>query len=73
MEDDNRKQNLEKNIPRELITTISNDSSVLQPIRVRRSSIWSNIMDRKFMESQLRFVLCCGTIFWIIYLFSQII
>ena len=49
MEDDNRKQNLEKNIPRELITTISNDSSVLQPIRVRRSSIWSNIMDRKFM------------------------
>jgi len=73
MEDDSRKQNLEEDIPRQFITTISNDSPVFQSIRVRRGSIWSNIMDRKFMESQLRVVLYCGSIFWIIYLLSQII
>jgi hypothetical protein len=73
MEDDSRKQNLEEDIPRQLITTISDDSPILQPFWVRRGSIWSNIMDRKFMESQLRVVLYCGSIFWIIYLLSQII
>jgi hypothetical protein len=73
MEDDSRKQNLEKNIPRQLIPTIFNDSSFFQPFWVRCRSVWTNIMDRKFMESQLRVVLCCGSIFWIIYLLSQII
>jgi len=73
MDDDSRKQNLEKNIPRQFIPTISDDSTILQPFWVRRGSIWSNIMDRKFMESQLRVVLYCGSIFWIVYLLSQII
>jgi len=73
MEDDSRKQNLEKNIPRQLIPTIFNDSPILQSFWVRCRSVWTNIMDRKFMESQLRVVLCCGGIFWIIYLLSQII
>jgi hypothetical protein len=73
MDDDSRKQNLEKDIPRQFIPTISDDSTILQPFWVRRGSIWSNIMDRKFMESQLRVVLYCGSIFWIIYLLSQII
>jgi hypothetical protein len=73
MGDDSRKQNLEKDIPRQFIPTISDDSTILQPFWVRRGSIWSNIMDRKFMESQLRVVLYCGSIFWIIYLLSQII
>jgi len=73
MEDDSRKQNLEEDIPRQFIPTISDDSTILQPFWVRRGSIWSNIMDRKFMESQLRVVLYCGSIFWIIYLLSQII
>jgi len=73
MEDDSRKQNLEKNIPRQLIPTIFNDSPIFQSIWVRCCSVWTNLMDRKFMESQLRVVLCCGSIFWIIYLLSQII
>ena len=73
MDDDSRKQNLEEDIPRQFIPTISNDSTILQPFWVRCCSIWTNIMDRKFMESQLRVVLYCGSIFWIIYLLSQII
>ena len=73
MDDDSRKQNLEEDIPRQFIPTISNDSTILQPFWVRCYSVWTNIVDRKFMESQLRVVLCCGTIFWIVYLLSQII
>ena len=51
----------------------TNAGSILQSFWVRCCSVWTNIMDRKFMESQLRVVLCCGGIFWIIYLLSQII
>jgi hypothetical protein len=73
MDDDSRKQNLEEVIPRQFIPTISNDSTILQPFWVRCGSVCTNLMDRKFMESQLRVVLRCGSIFWIIYLLSQII
>lgn len=73
MEDDRNKKNLEKSVPRQSLTNISDDSTFLQPIWVRRGSICSDIMDRKFMESQLYFVLYCGTFLWSVYLFSQII
>ena len=73
MEDDGKTQNLEENLPGQFITTILNDCPFLQSVWIRRSSVWSNIVDRKFMESQLRVVLYCGSIFWVIYLFSQII
>ena len=73
MDDDSRKQNLEKDIPRQFIPTISDDSTILQPFWVRRGSIWSNIMDRKFMESQLRVVLYCGSILWILLILKKII
>ena len=48
-------------------------SSVFQSFWVRCGSIYTDIADRKFMESELRVVLYCGSIFWIIYLLSQII
>ncbi len=48
-------------------------SSIFQSIWIRRSSIFSNIMDRKFMESELRFVLYCGGILWAIYLLYEIV
>lgn len=45
--------------------------SILQSIWIRCSSVFPNITDRKFMESELRYVLYCGIIFWIAYLLSQ--
>jgi hypothetical protein len=50
-----------------------NDSSILQSIWVRCRSIFPNITDRKFMESELRFVLYSGIIFWTLYLVYEAI
>ena len=50
-----------------------NAGTILQSVWVRCRTIFPNITDRKFMESELRFVLYCGTFLWIIYLLSQII
>ena len=47
--------------------------SILQSVWVRCRTIFPNITDRKFMESELRLVLYCGAFLWIIYLLSQII
>jgi len=41
--------------------------SILQSIWVRCRTIFPNITDRKFMESELRFVLYSGAIFWTLY------
>jgi hypothetical protein len=71
--DDDEKQNLEKDLPRQSIPTIFNASLILQSFRIRRNSIFFNIIDRKFMESQLRVVLYCGILFWVVLLLSQII
>ena len=48
-------------------------SSILQSIWLRCRSIFPNSTDRKFMESELRFVLYSGVIFWVIYLFYEAI
>jgi hypothetical protein len=71
--DDDEKQNLEKNLPRQSITTIFNASPILQSFWIRRDSIFFDIINRKFMESQLRVVLYCGILFWSLLLLSQII
>jgi len=42
--------------------------SILQSVWVRCRTIFPNITDRKFMESELRFVLYSGVILWAIYL-----
>ncbi len=44
------------------------DGSILQSIWVRCRSIFPNITDRKFMESELRFVLYSGVVFWTLYM-----
>ena len=41
---------------------------ILQSIWVRCRTIFPNITDREFMESELRFVLYSGGILWAIYL-----
>ena len=42
--------------------------TILQSVWIRCRTIFPNITDRKFMESELRFVLYSGVIFWTIYL-----
>jgi hypothetical protein len=71
--DDDEKQDLEKNFPRQSITTIFDARAILQSFRIRRNSIFFNITNRKFMESQLCVVLYCGILFWSLLLLSQII
>ena len=73
MEDGDKQKNVEKNVSRQSLSNIFNAGVVFQSIWVRCRSIFPNITDRKFMESELRLVLYCGTIFWILYLLSQII
>jgi len=73
MSDGDNRKNVEKFISGQSITNIFNARTVLQSFWVRCRSIFPNITDRKFMESELRLVLYCGTFLWIIYLLSQII
>jgi len=46
-------------------------SSVLQSFWIRCRTIFPAATDRKFMESELRFVLYSGLIFWAVYLFYE--
>ena len=73
MEDGEKNQNMEKDVPRQPLSNLFNARSVLQSFWIRCRSIFPDITDRKFMERELRLVLYCGVIFWIIYLLSQII
>ena len=73
MEDGSKNKNMEKSVSRQSFPNIFNVGIVFQSIWVRCRSIFPDITDRKFMESELRFVLYCGTFLWIIYLLSKII
>jgi hypothetical protein len=73
MSDGDKQKNVEKHISRQSLPNIFNARTVLQSFWVRCRSIFPNITDRKFMESELRLVLYCGGFLWIVYLLSQII
>ena len=73
MEDGEQRKNLEVNPSRQYVTNIFNVSTFLQSFWIRCGSVFSDIMDRKFIESKSRFVWYCGGILWIVYLLSQII
>ena len=45
--------------------------SILQSLWIRCRSVFPNITDRKFMESELRVVLYCGLFFWGVYLLYE--
>ncbi len=51
----------------------SNVSTILQSIWVRCRTIFPTSTDRKFMESELRFVLYSGILFWTLYLVYEAI
>jgi len=73
MEDGEKNENVEKDPPRQPIAGIFNARTLFQSFWIRCRTVFPNITDRKFMESELRLVLYCGAILWIIYLLSQII
>jgi hypothetical protein len=73
MEDGDKQKNVEENSSRQSFTNIFNAGVIFQSFWIRCRSIFPNITDRKFMESELRLVLYCGTVLWILYLLSQII
>ena len=73
MEDDGKNENVEKDPPRQPVSGIFNARVILQSFWIRCRTVFPNITDRKFMESELRFVLYCGIVFWFLYLLSQII
>ena len=50
-----------------------NAGTILQSFWVRCRTIFPYATDRKFMESELRFVLYSGTILWALYLVYQTI
>ena len=50
-----------------------NAGTILQSIWIRCRTIFPNITDREFMESELRFVLYSGVILWGLYLFYETI
>lgn len=74
--DDGDKQNKRNNIAKK---QKDNDiqrlelvpSSLFQSFWIRCRSILPDITDRKFMESELRYVLYCGMFFWIVYLLIE--
>ena len=47
--------------------------TILQSFWIRCRTIFPNSTDRKFMESELRFVLYSGVIFWTLYLVYEAI
>jgi len=51
----------------------SNVSIILQSVWVRCRTIFPTSTDRKFMESELRFVLYSGILFWTILVLYQFI
>ncbi len=73
MDDGDKQTNVEGNFSRQPFTDFFNVGTILQSFWIRCRSVFSDITDRKFMESELRFVLYCGGIFWALYLLSQII
>ncbi len=48
--------------------SISNDSDVSEPSRVRRSSIDSDRFNRILLECEFGYVLPCGIILWTLFL-----
>jgi hypothetical protein len=50
-----------------------NAGSFLQSVWVRCRTIFPYATDRKFMESELRFVLYSGFVFWAVYLVYEIL
>lgn len=52
---------------------VNDGGPVFQSTGIRHSSVLVDTSNWKFVESELRFVLCCGAILWIIHFISSLI
>ena len=68
MEDGEKQVYVAENVSRQPVTNISNDCSFFQSIWIRYNTILADTVDRKFMESELRYVLYSGIVLWLIHL-----
>ena len=73
MDNEGENKKLEKNFSRQSFPALFNVSIIFQSFWIRCRSVFLNVVDREFMESQLYFVLCCGSIFWFLLIFEEII
>ena len=73
MDDGDKNTNVEKNFSRKSFSNFFNVGTFLQSLRFRCGTIFSDITNRKFMESELRVVLYCGLFFWGVYLLYEAI
>jgi hypothetical protein len=71
MDDGKQNKGLEKDFSRQSFSDFFNVGIIFQSIWIRCRSVFPDITDRKFMESELRFVWYCGIVLWIIHLLSQ--
>lgn len=67
---DSESQNLETNPNGQPGNMEHDDCSVLQSVRVRHRPVLVDPGNWQFMESELRFVLYSGTVFWLLFLLS---
>ena len=73
MDDESENKHMEKNVSGQSFSSFFNVGVVFQSFWVRCRSIFLNVVDREFMESQLYLVLCCGSIFWFLLILEEII
>jgi hypothetical protein len=62
--------NLAKNTDGKPSNMVHDGRTVLQPVRFRRGSVLVDPTNWKFVESEFRFVLYCGSLLWALYLLS---
>ena len=65
-----KKEGTSSSLPKRPIFDVG---SILQSFWIRCRTIFPYSTNRKFMESELRIVLYCGVLFWLIHLLYQII
>ena len=73
MDNEGENKKLEKNFSRQSFSALFNVSIILQSFWIRCRSIFPTATDRQFMESELRFVLYSGFVFWAVYLVYEIL
>ena len=67
MEGDSRQNSYTK---KQTGNVVHDDGTILQSIWLRHCSVLADKNHWKFMESELRYVLYCGAIFWAIHLIT---
>ena len=70
MSDEDEIKDMETNIFRKRVSKVSNARDVLQPIRIRRSSVLANSSNWEFMVRECRLVWYSGLLFWSLLILS---